>query len=146
MPEKFISSPEAAGKEKEFNTLKTWDELLELFGTDEARERFETLCKRYYGFLVKRKVAAQAEDVRAAKISDESQAHIHNKIMSAIYALLAQAKLTPEERKKFDALADRKRAAEMISDIFGPHSPAQKEKLERMTPLGKFRKDFDEND
>lgn len=119
------------------DNLELWNEILGLFGADEARERFENLCGKYREWLVKNRVRAGMQTI---EVTEKGRADIHNKIMDTIYRLMNQADLTPEQRKKFRCLSDRKRVAEMIDDALGPYSPAEKEKIERMTPLGRFRK------
>ncbi len=129
--------------EKEPGGMELWQGVLALFGAEEAKERFENLCRKYYEYLVRAK-ARSGMDERAAEISDAGRASIHNKIMETIYGLMTQSKLSPEQRKKFNILSDRKKVAGMVEDVFGPQSPAEKEKTERMTELGRFRKQFDD--
>lgn len=140
MTEKFEPIFEDEKEDQEPNTLELWRELLELFGTDEARENFENLCRRYYGYLVKTRAMENMADEKSAEISDLSRARIHNQIMTTIYSLMSQSKIDPEQRSRFKSLANRKNVAKMIDDVFGIYTPAEKEKFEKMTESGRFRK------
>ncbi|PIR66843.1 MAG: hypothetical protein COU51_01715 [Parcubacteria group bacterium CG10_big_fil_rev_8_21_14_0_10_36_14] len=129
--------------EKGPSSTELWDEVLSLFGTDEAKEKFIDLCRRYYSFLVKAKAMAGMGE-QSVQVSETSRANIHNKIMTTVYSLMTQTKLSPERKKKLNTLSNRRKVAEMIDDVFGPQSPAEKEKTSKMTQMGRFRKgDFD---
>ncbi|MCG2694208.1 hypothetical protein L6259_03005 [Candidatus Parcubacteria bacterium] len=114
-----------------------------MFGTEDAKEKFIDLCRRYYAYLVKAKAMAGMNE-RTVEVSESSRAGIHNQIMTTIYSLMTQSKLSQEKKEKLNLLANRHRVAEMIDDVFGPQSPAEKEKTSKMTEAGRFRKgEFD---
>jgi hypothetical protein len=138
-----IIAPSQENFEKEPDNMELWRDVLNLFGTEESRERFVNLCRRYYQYLVKAK-AMRGMDNRAIEMSESSRASIHNQIMTTIYSLMTQTKLSSDQRRKFNLLANRKKVAAMIEDVFGPQSPVEREKTDRMTELGRFRKNSDD--
>lgn len=137
-----LSKENMVEKQEDYENL--WKDLLRLFGTETARENFVELCAGYYKFLVKVKEQGFVDKKIAFK-SEKGRAGLHNKIMETIYALMNQVKIDPKKEKKFRILAQRENVAKMIEDVFGYHSPKEKEKMESMSELGIFREgDFDE--
>lgn len=129
------------GQKEEPDNLQLWEELLGLFGTDEARERFKDLSGKYYEYLMK---IGKAKDVKSIEVYELGRRNIHQKIMETVFKLMTQASVEPEQKNKLRVLSNRDRVEKMIQDVFGPHSPAEKEKMEHMTELGRFRKKFDD--
>jgi len=120
----------------EFSNREMMDDVLSLFGTEEAKERFVKLCEDYLIAFRRYKL----QDV-GVKISDKIRARIHNEIMDTLQRLSMAPKIKSgsKEEKVLWALADRDKVAEMIEEYFSPR------RREPGTPLGRFRAGLDDH-
>ena len=81
------------------------ENILSMFGTEEARDRFFGLCREYYGERVRQEAA---EDAGLA-VPDSKRAEVHTEIMKIIQKLFL---------KKKDPMPSRKEVGRMIMEHF----------------------------
>ena len=72
------------------------ENLLVLFGNEEARQTFLRLCKQYYAERVRQEAAESA----GIPVPDSRRAEIHTEIMKIVQKLYLQRKDTMPSRKQ----------------------------------------------
>ena len=70
--------------------------ILNMFGTDEARNRFLNLCREYYGERVRQEAAEQSQ----IPVTNSRRAELHNEIMKIIQKLYTRTESIPPTRKE----------------------------------------------
>ena len=70
--------------------------ILDLFGTEPARQNFLGLCKQYYAERVRQEVAESA----GIPVPDSRRAEIHTEIMEIVQKLYLQRKEPMPSRKE----------------------------------------------
>ena len=70
--------------------------ILNLFGTEPARQHFLQLCKQYYSERVRQEAAESA----GIPVPDSRRAEIHTEIMKIVQKLYLQRKDTMPSRKQ----------------------------------------------
>lgn len=112
----MLESPE--GKPEKLGGKEKFEEILKLFGTDQARENFVKTCIDY--IEANNKAAhesyAEAPSVRRRAVtSGPKQAIIHNKIMDALTRLASQApEISPVQREVLREMYNRDVTAKII--------------------------------
>lgn len=81
------------------------DNVLDLFGTEVAKQNFLTLCKEYYGERVNQEAAESA----GLPVPNSRRAEIHTEIMRIVQKLFLQKK---------DPMPSRKEVGLMIMEYF----------------------------
>ncbi len=138
MPSK---SPKKVSEEKqkiELGTQNYWtmNKVLEMFGTEQAKQNFLDACEQYYEKLNAQKLSS----IRGYSESEKGRAALHNKIMETLQKLSLAQKSNAENEKILFSLADRNKAEEMIKDYIEVKSSLKHPKLTKLGQmrLGKF--------
>lgn len=81
------------------------EDILKMFGSEDAREIFLALCSDYYGERVRQTTAEQAN----LHVQNSRRAELHNRIMDIIQKLYTRGSSIPPTRKD---------VGDMIMDYF----------------------------
>ena len=127
---KIEKSAEELKREKEENYGKM-EKILEMFGTEKAKERFKNLLDAYYEILRGVKIKSKTE----AQSYEGERGEIHKKIMDTLGALSIHQKPGGEEEKILRSLADKDIAAQAIDDYYAVKFEKEHPKL---TEFGKL--------
>ncbi|HEB01443.1 MAG TPA: hypothetical protein ENI16_00405 [Candidatus Portnoybacteria bacterium] len=132
MPETLAPTieKELTGEEERKENHRAMNKILEMFGTEKARENFLDLLEKYRQKYLEQKLSSP----RAYTESEKGRAALHNQVMETFQRLSLTAQPNSEEEKILRELADRERTHEVIRDYF----EVSREKPE-MTKLGKMR-------
>lgn len=101
---------------KRMKNVRLIEDLLSLFGTEQARENFLSSCKQYRKSLWRRKQEEITEKfLKRAESEESSEARIHNEIMDIIARLSSE---TDDQQAThiFSELGDRHKVAQAILD------------------------------
>lgn len=117
-----MKPPQEKGEPAKISPKKKFEILLTLFGSDNAREHFISLCREYDTERSNDVAVAgmgDAENYRhgrkAVPYSPPKRAHLHNRIMEIIGKLATQSKkLTPHQEKVLTDLGSRENVAQAI--------------------------------
>lgn len=112
---------ESEQNEESFSRKEKFEMLLGLFGTDEARERFLSICKDYYGSRKEElPPTVDAENYRAQnnkRYSPPRRAELHNLIMETLTMLATQSKnLTPLQKSVLNEFHSREEIAGAVKE------------------------------
>lgn len=114
--------------EKEMEHWHDFKRILDIFGTDEARENFKEKCLEYYVTLQegqKRRLAHES-GVTAIQNYDSARARLHNEIMETLQRLSLHLPSSSPRKELLRRYANRDDMAELILDYFGYSPPPKK--------------------
>ena len=131
MPEN-PESPE--GKPEKLGGKEKLEEILKLFGTDQARENFIKTCRDYIEARNRaiRESYAEAPSIRRhAVTSGPKQAVIHNKIMDTLTRLASQSlEISPVQREILTEMHNRDVTAQVVREYVESVRAVPKEESE----------------
>jgi len=99
-------------KQERLNYWEKFQCILNMFGTDQARENFLDLCRRYKEAYLKQ----QSSNIVQKKIEETGRAGLHIEIMEILQKLSLHTKPGSEEEKILLSLASHQETHNMIKN------------------------------
>lgn len=124
-------SKEAERREANYRKM---GEILEMFGTEEARQRFLDTARAYYLSYRAQRLSKLAGAIQEA---ERARANLHNRVIDTLQRLSLSPQINPEQESLLRSLADRDVVNEMINDYFDVEIEFRHP---RITKLGRMRK------